>query len=320
MKTIDQVVDDLAPAVEPFDPEWSASALRSILQQPKPAPRRRRRPAWIAAAAVLAAVAVPTVLSSGSASARIELMHLAMVAADSDEPVIAPGTFLHMRTESLQKNSRILGDGYRLDTDRESWTRWDGATWAIDTRPSVGWTEHHYFPAPDEISFGTPSPAFVASLPDTPGAMRAYLDRTVSGSSSHDEALFVAIADLANSRMLDPQTFSTALQVLAGVDGVSTGDVVVDGREAVEIGFDRFKGLSFISHSSITVDRETAQLLRAVESSPAGTYTSRTTTVDVVDEVPADVLASYRAHGDGSRICADGSEARDTEDPAKTCS
>jgi hypothetical protein len=320
MSTIDQVVDRLAPAVEPFDPEWSASTLTAILEHPKPARRRRRRPTWIAAAAVLAAVAVPTVLSSGSASARVELMHLAVVAASSDEPVITPGTFLHVRTESLQENSSILGDGHRLDTDRESWIRWDGATWAVDTRPSVGWTEHHYFAAPREVSPGTPTPAFVASLPDTPRAMRDYLDRTVSGSSSHDEALFVAIGDLASSRMLDQRTFATALQVLADVDGVSTEDVVVDGREAVEIQFDRFLGLGFVSRSSITVDSKTAQLLRVVESSAASTYTSKTTTVDVVDEVPASVLAAYRAHGDGSRICADGSEARDTEDPAQTCS
>jgi hypothetical protein len=319
MNTIDQVVADLAPSVEPFDPEWSAVALTAILEQPK-RPRRRRGRVWIAAATVVAAVAVPTVLGGSSASARIELTHLAMVAARSEEPVITPGTFLHVRTESIQQNSRILRDGHRLDTDRESWTRWDGATWAVDTRPSVGWTEHHYFPAPDEVSFGTPSPAFVASLPDTPRALRAYLDRTVSGSNSHDEALFVAVSDLAGSRMLDPRTFATALRVLADVDGVSTEDVVVDGRKAVEIQFDRFLGLGFISRSSITVDRETAQVLRVVESSAASTYTSRTTVVDVVDAVPATVLAAYREHGNGSRICADGSEARDTDDPAKTCS
>ena len=308
MSTPERVVDDLRPAHEPLDAEWSADTLAAIMAQPVRPKRRRRRLA--VAAGLIGVVAVPVMLNGGSASARAELLSLAVVAAQADGPVITPGTYLHVRTESLQVNSSILGDGKRLDTDRESWTRWDGEIWAVDTRPSAGWTEHHRFPHdPDDIGFGSPSPEFVASLPDTPDALRRYLDRTVSGSNSHEEALFVAISDLAYSRMMGPRTFATALQVLADVRGVSTDDVEVDGRPAVEVHYDRFFGLGFISRSSFTVDRETAQLLRFSDTSATSSYTSRTTTVDVVDEVPPGVVADLERYGNGSRICADGSEA-----------
>ncbi|KAA1373580.1 CU044_5270 family protein [Aeromicrobium fastidiosum] len=319
MSTLERVIDDLRPAHEPLDAEWSADTLTAIMAQPVRPKRRRRRLA--VAATLVGVVTVPVMLSGGSASARAELLSLAVVAARADGPVITPGTYLHVRTESLQVNSSVLGDGKRLDTNRESWTRWDGDMVAIDTRPSAGWTEHHRFTHdPDDIGFGSPSPEFVASLPDTPDALRRYLDRTVSGSNSHEEALFVAISDLAYSRMLDPHTFATALRVLADVRGVSTDDVEVDGRPAVEVQYDRFFGLGFVSRSSFTVDTETAQLLRMSETSPSSDYTSRTRSVEVVDEVPPEVLADLDRYGNGSRICTDGSEARDTESPEDTCS
>jgi len=149
-----------------------------------------------------------------------------MSAIAADGPVIAEGTFLHIKTEALQKNSRVFGDGQTLDTNRESWVRWDGKTWAIDTRPSAGWREYHVIPRTDEEdALSNPTPEFAASLPDDPDTLRAYLDENVSGSNSHEEALFVAVADLARSHFLPPETLSAALQVLADVDGVETEDV-----------------------------------------------------------------------------------------------
>ncbi|HTW16508.1 MAG TPA: hypothetical protein VMF51_15330 [Nocardioides sp.] len=270
--------------------------------------RPRRRVVWLAAAAVTAAVVVPTVVDGGDAEARAELLRLASVASSAEGLGLSPGTYLHVRTESLQENSRLFADGRTLDTDREAWVGWDGTMWAIDTRPSAGWTEYHHFPASSEGSFGSPTPEFVAQLPDAPEQLRDYLDTTVSGSNSHDEALFVAVTDLAHSHLLDPATLAVALEAIADVDGMRTRDVVVEGREAVEISFRRFR-LDLLGVDSFTIDRETAQVLRVGSSSPGGTYTSTTTLVENVPEIPAEVLAAYERYGNGSRICPDGREA-----------
>lgn len=271
-----------------------------------------RRTAWLVAAAVLiGSAAVPTVISSGQASARGDLLQLALVAAEADAPVIAPGTYLHVKTESLQKNSELFGDGQRFETDREQWIRWDGPRWAIDTRPSAGWSEYHRFGRPVRVGFGDPTPEFVAGLPDHPSALRGYLDDTVSGSNSHEQALFVAIRDLAHSRMLDPATLGVALEVLADVDGVDTRDVVVDGRDAVEVNYDLLFDIGLLGRQSFTIDRRTAQVLRVADSDPGGTYESQTTLVEVVDTIPDDVMAQYERYENGTRICAGGQEAPD---------
>lgn len=279
-----------------------ADSLARVLSAPAHAGRSPRRVAALVAAAAVSGFAVmPTVIGAGDASAQADLQALAMSAIAADGPVIAEGTFLHIKTEAVQRNSRVFGDGQTLDTNRESWVRWDGKTWAIDTRPSAGWREYHVFARPDdEDAFSNPTPEFAASLPDDAGALRAYLDEHVSGSNSHEEALFVAVADLARSHLLPPETLSAALQVLADVDGVDTEDVTVQGRSAVEITYSSLWGLA--GKESITVDRDTARVLLASESDPGGTYERSTTLVEVVGEIPEDVQARYRELEPGTRV------------------
>lgn len=260
----------------------------------------RRRTAWLAAAATIPAVAlVPVVLDSGEAAAQADLEHLAQVAAGSGGPLIAEGTYLHVTTEAVQRNSRIFGDGRTLDTFREQWVRWDGKTWAIDSRPSAGWQEYFVFPRQAEPAANQPTPEFAASLPDEPEALRAYLEEHVSGSSSHEEALFDAVSDLVHSHFLPPETLSAALGALADVDGVSTEDVVVDGRPAVEITYSHWLGL--LGRHSITVDRETAQVVSERSLDPGGSYELTTTLVEVVDDIPADVREDFERH-EGERV------------------
>lgn len=268
-----------------------------------PGQRRPRHPRRVAVAAVAATVVgvavVPGLVGTDSGAAHADLTALAMAAAGSQGPAIAPGTFLHVTTESVQDNSSLFGDGRTLDTNREQWVRWDGATWAIDTRPSAGWTEYLVMGPNDWFT-----PERAAELPDDAAALRAHLDRTVSGSNSHEEAIFVAVTDWVRSNLLPPDTLAAALEVLADVDGVQTEDVTVRGREAVEVSYRRF-WFDLIAKESVVIDRETARVISEQQSDPSGSYELDTTLVEVVDRIPAEVLADFEAHK-GERVYDDG--------------
>lgn len=306
MPDLMQQLQDARPTKVQLEKMWPeeqrTGALARVLSTPS---STRRHPRWVAAlvaAATVAGLAVlPAVIGSGEAAAQADLKALAMAAVAADGPVIEEGTFLHVKTEALQQNSARFSDGETLDTNRESWVRWDGVTWAIDTRPSAGWREYHVFPRSTEPFLGNPTPEFAASLPDDPDALRAYLDEHVSGSSSHEEAIFVAVSDLARSHFLPPETLAAALQVLADVEGVETKDVTVQGRSAVEITYSSFWGLR-TGRDSITVDRDTARVISENQSSPGGTYQLTTTLVEVVEEIPQDVRTDFQQLEPGTRV------------------
>lgn len=268
---------------------------------PPARPLHRRRRVLAAVAATVAGVALaPGLLGSDQSAAHADLTELAMAAATFDGPAITPGTFLHVKTEEVQRNSRLFGDGRTLDTNREKWVRWDGVTWVIDTRPSAGWTEYMVFPKNDWFT-----PERAAQLPDNASDLRAHLDSTVSGSNSHEEALYVAITDWVRSNLLPPKTLAAALEVLADVDGVETKDVTVRGRDAVEVSYNLF-WLDLISSESMVIDRETARTISEHNSDPGGTYELETTLVEVVNEIPADVVRDFEAHQDDTRVYDDG--------------
>lgn len=281
------------------------AANRAANRAARRGPRRGR---WLAAAALAGGlVIVPNVIGSGAAEA--ELRALAMAAVSADGPVIAEGTYLHVKTESVQRNSSLFGDGRTVETNRESWVRWDGKIWAVDSRPSAGWTEYQVFEPAQAASIGNPTPQFAASLPQDAAALGKYLHATVQGSNSHEEAMFVAVADLAHSNFLPPRTLAAALEVLADVDGVEAKEVVVRGREAVEISFSRFF-TDLVASQTYTLDKATARVIAVEDSDPGSTYESDTTLVEVVDDIPQDVREAFDRHGDGHRVYDDGRAPR----------
>jgi hypothetical protein len=259
--------------------------------------RRTRRKAWLVAAAITGAlVVVPGVDDSGNADA--DFRALAMAAVRTEGPVIQEGTYLHVKTEAIQHNSSIFDDGRTYHTNREMWVRWNGTKWAIDSPPSGRWHDYNVFFRPKHPYVNYPTPEFAASLPDDPDRLRAYLDAHVSGSNSHDEALFVAITDLARSHFMPPETLGAALKVLADVDGVETHNVTVRGRPVVEVTYDRFWGL--IDTHTVVLDRATARVIAEHEWNPGGTYDITTTAVEVVDHIPPQVRRQYRQLPNGA--------------------
>jgi RNA polymerase sigma-70 factor (ECF subfamily) len=299
-----QRLEAARPTQTELDNTWAPQERDAVLARVRNTcpPARRRRRYWLAAAAVVGAVAIaPTVVDTDRAAEAAQLRLLAARAASADAPTIAPGSFLHVSYESTQQNSALFGDGKRSSKDRDSWIRWDGTIWAVDTEQPEGWRYYHHFKNPDTPEFHTSTPEYAASLPDEPYALRAHLDQHVSGSSSHEEAIFAAITDLARSYLLPRETWSAALEVLADVDGVETEDVVVDGRPAVEVSYREHWG-GLVGTKLLVLDQATGQVIAEVTSDPGSTYRRVTTAVEVVDEVPAQVLETLQRVGDGGRV------------------
>jgi hypothetical protein len=308
------ILAQLRPPTPDLDPEWSARTLSAItdLSPARPTqveldhmwsptsgrrPRRFRRTALlVAAAAAVAVVSIPS-LDSGDAVAA-DLHDLSRAAVSYDGPVLGEGLWLHERSESLQRNDANLSDGAVLDTQRETWTRWDGRVLLIQQRPSRGWTTYDVLDDQTPASYQEPTPAFAQTLPDDAEGLRAYLDPKVFGSSSHSEALFEALTSLATSHTLPPPTLAAAYEALADIDNVRTSDVQIDGRPAVEI---TYQEELTSSTDSITVDRATGQALSTSLQSLQSTYTSTTTLSAVVDTVPEVVLDAFQEHEEGVR-------------------
>jgi len=310
------ILAQLRPPTPDLDPEWSARTLSAIteLSPARPTqveldhmwssasgrrPRRFRRTAPLVVAAAAAAVAVVTIpaLDSGDAVAA-DLRDLSRAAVSYDGPVLGEGSWLHERSESLQRNDAKLSDGAVLDTHRETWTRWDGQVLLIERRPSEGWTTYDVFDDDFPASYQEPTPAFAQTLPDDAEGLRAYLDSKVFGSSSHSEALFEALTGLATSHTLPPPTLAAAYEALADIDNVRTSDVQIDGRPAVEVTYEEELTSST---DSITVDRATGQVLSTSLHSLQSTYTSTTVLSEVVDTVPEDVLKAFKDHEEDVR-------------------
>jgi hypothetical protein len=306
----------LRPQRPVLDPEWSAQTLSAItdltparptqvefdhMWSPTPGyrPRRLRRTALVlaaTAAAIVAVVSIPS-LDSGDAVAA-DLRGLSQAAVSYDGPVLGEGSWLHERSESLQRNDPNSKEVAVLDTHRETWTRWDGRVLVIEQRPSEGWTTYNVLDDSTAASYQDPTPVFAQTLPDNAEGLRAYLDPKVFGSSSHSEALFEALTSLATSHTLPPPTLAAAYEALADVDHVRTSHVTADGRPAIEVAYE--EGLTS-STDSITVDRATGQVLTTSLHSLQSTYTTNTTLSEVVDTVPADVLTAFDEHEEDVR-------------------
>lgn len=299
------------PTDTELDLMWAPSRRALVLERlasPAADARRRRAPRRLLLAAAALVVAVPVagqVVSPDAAQARADLTALAATAAASDAPVLAPGQYLHVRSHSVQDNRWPNEGGVDYVNDRDAWIGWDGSYWAVTTRPGEEYTDYDHLVDRGAPSIHDPTPAFAATLPTDPAAFRAYLEPRVSGSNSHEEALYSAVTDLIRSQYLPPAVLAAALGALADVDGVRTEEVSVDGRDAVKISYRRF-GVALISEDSITVDQATGQPVRDESRSVQSTYEATTTTLGVVADVPADVRAVFDRFPGGARLCADG--------------
>lgn len=291
-----------------LDEEWNGrtAVLERVLgADPRPlagdmlvARRGRRR--WVAAAAVAAAAAAALVLglvlpsgtpgaAPNAAAATLEQLAVRAEAAPAD--LVRPGQFRHLRDKEVQ-----TGDQPHT-TVIENWTAYDGTVWSKRIGfPFAGQTGYLQIPAASRDSdFSWPSPKFLAALPTDVSDLRDYLRSHVSGSSSSDEAVFVAVGDMLRGGMASPALRAASIRVLERTPHITASSGTDSlGRPALVITFydrharaNQTQVLLFDPNTSVLLEEQQ----RATEGGTLG-FTATYTQARTVDAVPAEVLAN----------------------------
>lgn len=258
-------------------------------------PARRRLRRWVIAGAAASAVAValtmgPALLGpDGSASAQA-VSQLVTSAKLSTAVVIPPGKYLHMTIADRQTSP----DPNMVTTrgTMESWTADDGRLWRRDVRGDrVEYYSFSAWPAAAPLDF---TPRGTAAMPTDPKALFEVLDRSVQGSSSHHEAIFVAIGDMIRLGFVPPAVRAAAIEVAASLPEVKA--TRADGQTTLTFGDDSIRRGVL---NSLIFDSATAALIgeRATSQQDDFTYTSSITIYGLVDAVPAEVRERSACQG-----------------------
>lgn len=271
--------------------------------------RRRALGLGLAAAAVAAVLAIvlPVVLPPGglgsprpATAAAAE--RLALAAATPPPDRLRPDEFRYVVVDQRQLMEGEFG--LRVGR-REQWIAADGRRWERLSSPGSD-TIVNFFPARADGGFAAPGPGALTDLPREPHELVHYLSSRVSGSSSKEEAIFVALADLLHSDLADSPLRATMFRAMGLLPHVAVDDNAVDarGRHGVELIWDRPHTKQEV-RQTMTFDPANARLLEESSSytydTPLQPHSSRTlsdvTTVTanrVVASVPPDVLRRAR--------------------------
>lgn len=134
-----------------------------------------------------------------------------------------------------------------------------------------------------------PSTSFLAGLPTDPAALGSYLRTHVHGSSSRDEAVFVAVRDMLYGGFAPPTLRTAVLRVLENTNHVTAqGGDDPAGQPAVKV--------SFIDQNTrpggvqtLYFDPDTARIVQESITAPGLTYLRTVTTTGIVTSVPSSV-------------------------------
>ncbi len=275
----------------PGDPlPWLLVVARNVLANRRRAlsPAQSLRVDMVAAGLIGAAatallvigLVLPSGLPGGSQNAGAAVEQLAVAAGTTPADTVRPGQYRHLIDRENQGGSITV---------LESWTSYDGHTWRHDTEHAT--SQYYAFP-PGISNLNDPSPKFLASLPTDTTDLDTYMRAHVTGSTSVDEAVFVAVGDMLRGGFAPPALRAAAIRVL-GRTGHISAETTQDslGRAAVKITFtDRVRRPG--GGQSLLFDPKTSALLEEQEGPGfTATYTDEGT----VNSVPADVVANAKA-------------------------
>jgi hypothetical protein len=256
------ILESLAEYAPRGDAEWNLarqdSVLQSILGRPSEAPagveiplqlqfrpprRRRRVSALVASAAALtaAASAIVAITLHGGGGGQMLAVGAAWdpPAGLSDQAPIDTGKYSLLTIDQIQLDAggNPVADARASMTDR-SYIAPNGTITSTRTGSQNGCFD---FKDDRPGNFERPTEAFLAGLPTDVGALETYLRSHVSGSSSLDEAVFVAVGDVlrTGTDLASPKLKAAMLAVLSRTGGVVLHDGVQDylGRPAIRADF-----------------------------------------------------------------------------------
>ncbi|MEP7019197.1 MAG: CU044_5270 family protein [Pseudonocardiales bacterium] len=258
--------------------------------------RRTFAIAGAAAVAVAAMITVPSILPSSSpgsadhAAAAQALRHLAHVAASS---IVSPADHLgphqYVHIVDVEHQNALAGQA-ASDGRYEYWMRADGGGWQrnywrygntihVDEVSLLYPDEHH----PDD-------PLYLERLPTEPAALDAYLRAHTSGSTSSDERVFVAIAEIVGRGTATPTLRAAAFEVLARLGHVELGTSTHDsqGNPAQEFRFVDPRGRPN-EVNTLLFDTHTAQITEQRMYFNGRLHFRSSRTFEVTDRVPASI-------------------------------
>ncbi|WP_460603458.1 hypothetical protein [Jatrophihabitans fulvus] len=154
-----------------------------------------------------------------------------------DTPRVGPGQYGRIVSDVFTvRDGRLVATGERS----QDWIAPDGTVWSYRTG-GTGGPECFRFPLDGAPGTSSPTRSWFDGLPTDPAALDRWLRSHVSGSTSRDEAVFVAVGDmlrdggpLASSRLR-----ASLVSVLSRTGGVTVHRAVTgpDGRAAVRADF-----------------------------------------------------------------------------------
>ncbi len=276
------------------DPEPQRADRRLVAAHARPS----RRTAVFATAGLAAAacIAVPAVLPAGApgsadqAAAVQALRHLARVAAVSPADDLGPNQYLHLVDVGHQNSSPgQAASDYRY----EYWIRADGLTYQrrMDNDEAGSRAENWLTPPGPQFVDGLTAPVYLDQLPTEPGALESYVREHSTGSTSADEQVYVAVADIVRRGLAGPRLRSAAIEILARLGHVQLGAETHDALGNPVQAFD------FVDPEgrpgeveTVMFDTRTAQVTEDRDYLDQKLFAQTTVPVfEVVDSVPASV-------------------------------
>lgn len=278
------------PDDEALAHEWTPAQRRQLLDavvagQARRVPTRRRAWPVAVAASVTAAlmlvvpVAVPGWLGTAAAD---DLNDLARTAAAQTALEWGEGQFL--RVQSVETQTGAPDSSEQPVTDRrvthDDYYATDGWHWS--DRTVNGRVERYLF----SPSWGWHRPDYAATMPTESHLLDAFLRLRVLGSTSQDEAVFVAIGDMLRAEAATPAVRAAAIGVLGLNPRVSVAHTDdPQGRPALKV--------TFVDEAArpgqeqfLYLDPSTGLLLGSGTRWDSGSYQSAILHREVVDALP----------------------------------
>ena len=265
---------------------------------------RRPLPRLAAAVALAAAIGGYTLISPGTprVAPAAGLDTLSAIARSAAAQPIPAGQFAHLLTQSHQSGQATslaptadpdkvgaLPQG-RVSQTRESWISADGIMWVRDSSSAGPAVERWKFCLP-QGDIAQPSPAAIDQWPTDAAGLEALLRSQVSGSTSQDEAVFVAIGDVLRLGYTPPAIRAAAIEVLGGLPQVTTATRTVNGVALLDVSFRDEVARPGVT-ATLIFDSTTSELMAESLAGGGADYAAEYSQRSLVPSVPAEVTAA----------------------------